>query len=597
MANRILLWIGFSFALFPLFGQKSMAEQTDRITGPAAQAKANNKDSILYFFTLADAGMDQDKYDSAEYWLAKVGDRLVLNRPGVFNYYYHSRQAEIFYYNNLLQLGLQQATRAIQTAQELRDSLFIADAYNFLGLFSLNLEKYRDAENYLLKGLRFMSHPSHDTHTLALSEAYHLHGNLGEVYTKLKRFDLAQLHFDSSRLKAAEKKALRAEALALISAGDAYLETGEYDAAISRLGNGVEMALANQDHDVALFGNGVLSVLYAKSGNTAQTYGCLQKGNLLRKNQPGLNPFYSLLYLRKAAEALDLLQDYRGVATMQNEIMKTEQAVRRKNNLMIENVLSAGLKNENKLLQLEVQEARQKQKANNNRTIGLLLLIGLLVLGGLYYRKSIRQKLLLAGIREKISQNLHDDIGASISSLHIYSSIAQHTLATQPEKTRELLEQITEQSGILMENMSDMVWSMRAHGDEGMGLGTRIKNFGAELLTIQNIQCRYEIDEEAFRLFNGFESRKNILLIIKEAMNNIAKYSAATQAVITLKKESDRWINILIHDNGGGFDMQNMVAGNGLKNMRARVKELKGNITIMSAPGAGTTITANIPIP
>ena len=597
MAFRILLWIIFHLCCGRLYAQDTPLGKGNVFTGPMEALSAGPKDSALHFFKLADAYMEVDRYDSAEYWLAKVGNFLPLNNPSVFSYYYYSRQAEVFYYNNLLQLGQQQATRAFQTAVALRDSLFLADSYNFLGLFSLNLEKFSEAEEFLLKGLQHYGNLPKALPPLSLSEAYHLHGNLGEVYTRLKKFDKALLHFDSSRLYAAKKNAYRAEALAFISTGEALLETGQYDSAKEKLSKGIGIALGHQDYDAVLFGYGVLAVLNARLGNAVQTNACLQSGNQLRKGIAGLNPYYALLYLRRAAEALDVLQDFKGEANLQKEIMKTEEMVRRKDNLMIEDVLSTGLRNENRLLQLEVEEAKQQQRDAKFRTIGLLLLIGLLILLGLYYRKSVRQKLLVAGIREKISQNLHDDIGASISSLHIYSTLAQETLSKQPEKTRELLVNITEQSRILMENLGDMVWSMHQHGSEIMGLGTRIKNFGAELLTAKDIQCRYEIEEEAFSLFKGYESRKNILLILKEAMNNMAKYSGATKAVVLFKKEPGHLVHLMVWDNGVGFETQSKAPGNGLNNIRARVGELNGQVTIDTAPGMGTHIHATIPIP
>ncbi len=596
MTGRLLVWMAGFCAWFSLHAQVETVKSKYSQLESSVPTGTYSKDSVLHFFKLADQYMELDRYDSAEYWLGKVGERLEYKKPGIFSYYFHSRQAEVFYYNNLLQLGLQQANRALQIALHLNDSLFIADSYNFLGLFSLNLEKYKDAEKYLLKGLSFFNHSVKDTPIIVLSEEYHLHGNLGEVYTKLKAYDKALLHFDRSRIEAERCSAYRAVGLALISAGDAYLETGTYQAAKDSLIKGIQISMNNQDNDVALFGYGILALLYTKFGNVNGTYDCINRGNYLKSTQPGLNPYYSLLYMRKVADALLLLKDFRGVSNVQHEILQTEQEVRRKNNLMIEDVLSTGLKNENRLLQLEVEEARQKQRTGNIRVVLLLLVIGILLLAGFYYRNSIRQKLVVAGIREKISQNLHDDIGASISSLHIYSSIAQDSLLKQPEKTRDLLERITQQSKILMENMSDMVWSMKGHGDEGMTLGTRIKNFGAELLTVQNILVKYEIDEDAFSLFTSFESRKNILLILKEAMNNIAKYSMATQAIIKLQKQNDA-VMLGITDNGVGFDEKAIQMGNGLRNIYLRVNELKGNIVISSAPGKGTQLLAYLPIP
>lgn len=567
-----------------------------RILGTSIYDREIDPDSILSWFIRADAFMEIDRYDSAEYWLGRVGDRLSLKKPGAFNYYYHTRQAEVFYYNDLLQLGMQQTSRALQIALQLNDSLFLADAYNFHGLFSLNLEKIQEAEQYLLKGLSFFSPTETRTPVLALSRPYHLHGNIGEVYTKQKKYDKALYHFKRSIEAAQRENQRRPHSLALISLGEVFFELQQHDSALVTLTQGVQKAMAEKDYDVALFGYGMLAFLYADVGLLEEAKNMIGKGTALKQQNPQLNPFYTLLYMKQAVSALKLMNDYKAVSALQEQILNTEQMVRRKSNIMTEIVFDTGVKNENRLLQIELNERKRQEKEDNIRTAGLLVIMVLMVIAGLYYRNSVRQKLKLASIREKISQDLHDNIGASISSLHIYSSLAQDILQKQPDKTGELLERITAQSRNLMENMNDMVWSMKSDGDV-MPLGSRIKNFGAELLTVKNIQCTYEIDEEAFKLFKAFDDRKNILLLIKEAMNNMAKYSHATNALVRLRRETPWSVSLVIEDNGTGFDPAGLKKGNGLKHMESRVREMKGSLSFESITGKGLRISASIPVP
>jgi len=596
MAGRILLWIGFMLALFPLWGQTENEKRAYGLLASTMDNGSNPTDSVLQFFKMADSYMDADRYDSAELWLGKVGDRLELKKPGIFNFYYHSRQAEVFYYNNLLQIGQQQTNRALQIALQLKDSFFISDSYNFLGLFSLNLEKYQDAEKYLISGLRYFPRNKKDTSHLPLSEIYHLHGNIGETYVKLGEYQKALLHFDSSIQQARLKNASRAQAIGLISAGEAMIELKYFDSALTYIEQGRKLAIINKDNDAALLGYCNLASLYAKKGQKEDAYTWAAIGLHFQEEQIGLNPYYSLLFMRKLVDFYGLYNDYKNVSAMQQAIMTTEAAVRKKNNLQLEVVLSTGLNNENKLLQFEVEEARQKQSQNNLRIGFLLVIIALLVVGFLYYRNTLKQKLDMAAMREKISRNLHDDMGASISSLHIYSTIAQSSLQENPDKTTELLHRISNQSKQLMENMNDMVWSMKGDEADSMTLGTRIKNYGSELLNAKNIRCGYLVEEEAFNAFKNFEARKNILLIIKEAMNNLAKYSGATQAFLELFRNGNRLV-IKIGDNGAGFDLLVKQKGNGLKNMEARTKELNGRYEVISEPGKGTVVSVDLPIP
>lgn len=133
-------------------------------------------------------------------------------------------------------------------------------------------------------------------------------------------------------------------------------------------------------------------------------------------------------------------------------------------------------------------------------------------------------------IKQKISQDLHDDIGASLSSLQIYGTIAEKTFTQNPDKAKEMLEKISVQSKIVLENMSDMVWSMKTGDSNTASLEVKIKNYSVELLEDMNIDFSFKIAPAAELVLKNATARKNILLIIKEALNNIAKYSMASQA-------------------------------------------------------------------
>ena len=126
-------------------------------------------------------------------------------------------------------------------------------------------------------------------------------------------------------------------------------------------------------------------------------------------------------------------------------------------------------------------------------------------------------------------------------------------------------------------------------------LKARIKNIGYNLLTIKNIECNYLICKKAEAVCKRQELRKNIILISKEAINNIAKYSNATEATISLSANNNP-ICLSIRDNGTGFNTNNLQPGNGLKNIQERAMELNGNAHIQSEVGRGTSIICTLPI-
>ncbi len=207
----------------------------------------------------------------------------------------------------------------------------------------------------------------------------------------------------------------------------------------------------------------------------------------------------------------------------------------------------------------------------------------------------LEQKDAILAERNRITADLHDDIGATLSSMHIYSDLAANVWHTQPHESKKIVETISTTAKALMDRMGDIVWSMKSAEEEKNNFTVRLKNYCNELLSPKNILFVLEIDENLTVKIKNPEIRKNILLIAKEAINNIAKYSLATQAVIKLVEQNEK-IVLSITDNGIGFDASTVKQGNGLQNIHQRCKQLKGICIIQSALTEGTTITCSLPI-
>jgi signal transduction histidine kinase/ligand-binding sensor domain-containing protein len=197
--------------------------------------------------------------------------------------------------------------------------------------------------------------------------------------------------------------------------------------------------------------------------------------------------------------------------------------------------------------------------------------------------------------RDRITADLHDDVGATLSSMHIYGDLAHSVWDTQPGQSKEMVGKISSQSKELMARMSDIVWSLKPAGQEKNALTLRLKNYTQELLAVKGIAAGFNIDEVIAAAIVNPLARKNILLIAKEAINNIAKYSEARQATFILNQENEN-IQLIISDDGKGYDKANTKAGNGLGNMAQRCKQLNGNCAIAAATGKGVTITCTFPL-
>jgi signal transduction histidine kinase len=223
--------------------------------------------------------------------------------------------------------------------------------------------------------------------------------------------------------------------------------------------------------------------------------------------------------------------------------------------------------------------------------------VGLLVLGTLYYLYSYRLKQLRRTIevRNTISQNLHDDIGASLSNIQMLNELTRRNLGNK-NQAEDWLEQSDEDIRQVSESISDIVWNVNPRYDDLNNLFIRMKRYAADQLEAKNIQTTLAFPENTAALHMPMEQRRDFYLIFKEAMHNLVKYSHATEACLSVRVDQ-RKIELVLTDNGKGFDKNNMKDGNGMENMQKRASKWKGTLQIETKPGLGTKLLLLMPIP
>jgi two-component system sensor histidine kinase UhpB len=233
----------------------------------------------------------------------------------------------------------------------------------------------------------------------------------------------------------------------------------------------------------------------------------------------------------------------------------------------------------------EVNNAEiKKQKVLKNAFIGGLGLLSLLsVFVFLNFRAS--NKLRFQRIRNRIADDLHDDIGSTLNSISVYSEVAKQK---SPVVVQEL-EQIGEASRKIIDAMSDIVWTINSKNDNFEQIILRLRSLTYNLLRAKNIEHTFRADENLDSMKLSMEQRRNFYLIFKEALNNLVKYSNASRVAISLTLENS-FILLTIHDNGIGFDTNTTYTGNGLLSMKNRAEEMKAELKFESALGSGTNI-------
>jgi ligand-binding sensor domain-containing protein/two-component sensor histidine kinase len=246
----------------------------------------------------------------------------------------------------------------------------------------------------------------------------------------------------------------------------------------------------------------------------------------------------------------------------------------------------------------------------------------LLILGSVLYGIHIvrlDRLLEIEKIRSRIATDLHDDIGAGLTHIGLLSQVTlqksgirqrleRDDKLSEPndEVTWQISSSAARELGTSMERvgsiarelsaaMSDVVWSINPQHDSGEALQRRLSVFAHEICRAKNIALNFAVSDQIAGLKLHPELRRNLLLIVKEALHNAVKYSGSPSVAIDFSLNGKN-IVLTIADQGTGFDVAGAKNGNGLNNMRSRAEKLGGVCEIVSLPGqGGTRVTARVP--
>jgi two-component system, NarL family, sensor histidine kinase UhpB len=238
-----------------------------------------------------------------------------------------------------------------------------------------------------------------------------------------------------------------------------------------------------------------------------------------------------------------------------------------------------------------------KERLLRNGLIGgslFLFLFGILLFNRYQLRKKIEEQKNLLEVRNKISKDLHDEIGSTLTSIHILSNVSQKSIKENPEQAKKMIADISSQSKTIQQNMSDIVWAIRPDNDKVENLVSRMREYIGQTLEPQQIQTKFEVKEAALYQSLPMEHRKELLLIFKEAINNIVKHAGATSVELLLDIESSK-LYMHIKDNGTWKGSASS-SGTGTFSMKQRAAGLKGILAIHGSE-EGTTVELQLPLP
>jgi ligand-binding sensor domain-containing protein/two-component sensor histidine kinase len=211
------------------------------------------------------------------------------------------------------------------------------------------------------------------------------------------------------------------------------------------------------------------------------------------------------------------------------------------------------------------------------------------------YKQRIKRYEAVQKLREKVARDLHDDVGSTLTSINILSEMSIQKINGDDPEISDYLRRISNNSSQMMDAMDDIVWNIKPANDTMIKIIARMREYAATIFEPKEILYRFVNEELVKNISLNMDVRRSLLLIFKEALNNIVKYADARMVSIEFKLVRDM-LYLTIRDDGKGFDSRSVKYGNGIENMMKRASNFNGTLQIESMENVGTKVIINIPV-
>ncbi|GAB4033192.1 tetratricopeptide repeat-containing sensor histidine kinase [Spirosoma gilvum] len=384
-------------------------------------------------------------------------------------------------------------------------------------------------------------------------------GNIGLALRKDKRFQEAKPYLEKSLAMAIEQGNKEAIAPGYFMMGRFYEELKDYKQAEYYMKKALRLANEREDKEgIANYTQG-LADLYGGMKDFQQAY-VFQ----LERNQR----MDSSTTVRTSTEVQRMVAKY--------ETEKKEARI--------------------KLLQQQArfnqQEAERTRFRTNALLIGaaLLLLLSGAVSAWLLNRAKLRRLEDAHKLRKQIAHDLHDEVGSTLSSISMLSGHTDTLLSqNQPESAQKMVQKIYGDARQILEAIDEIIWTINPGNDSLHRIALRLQEYAQPLMESKGIIFHFSVDSSLDDYPVSMDVRRNLYLIGKEAINNLVKYSQATQATLRFELQNDQ-LRVLIEDNGRGFDAAKASQRTGQSSMKQRALAMGGTLAVHSTPGQGTRL-------
>ena len=223
-------------------------------------------------------------------------------------------------------------------------------------------------------------------------------------------------------------------------------------------------------------------------------------------------------------------------------------------------------------------------------TVELLAVIAGTAVATLRLQERLRRAALTED-RERIARDLHDSIIQDLFAVGLGLQSSRDRVDTEPEVVTERIDDAVERLDATIRSLRSYIFDLRAQV-LAPSLRRDITTLAQELAEPHDVAVEVLVECAADRVPGPNDG--HVYAVAKEALSNALRHSGAARVVVTVRCEGDE-ISVEVEDDGSGFDRSATGEGMGLTNMAERIAGVGGELTVDSAPGAGTTIRASIP--
>jgi len=201
--------------------------------------------------------------------------------------------------------------------------------------------------------------------------------------------------------------------------------------------------------------------------------------------------------------------------------------------------------------------------------------------------------------RQRISRELHDDLGQSLIVLKLHISSLRQTLSSRQSALKKKLDDILEESRELIDKVRRISLNLSPSVLEDLGLEAALKQLFKNFSLNRNL--KFDVDLETVSPFLSNAAQTGVYRIFQETLVNISKHTNATEVIIRVNRRYN-YLHFLVADNGQGFDPAELNAktagerGMGLASIEERVRMFDGTCEIWSQPGIGTRVSFVLPV-